>query len=52
MVKRLLKVGIVFTFIGVGLNLFGFFLSLMISDWGIVTNFYETFIYVSVIVAV
>ena len=48
----LLKCGIVVTAIGVGLNIWGFYLRLVISDWGVVTNFYETFIYVAAVVAV
>ena len=47
-----LKIGIAVTFLGVGLNTFGFYLRLTISDWGAVTNFYETFIYVAMVVAV
>ena len=50
--SKLLKTGIAVTTLGVLLNVFGFVLRLIISDWGAVTNFYETFIYVAVVVAI
>ncbi|TVR46902.1 MAG: hypothetical protein EA402_02115 [Planctomycetota bacterium] len=48
----LLYSGIAITVVGVILNAFGFYLRLTISSWGAVTNFYETFIYVAMVVAI
>jgi ABC-type transport system involved in cytochrome c biogenesis permease subunit len=48
----LAKIGVGVTILGMLLNCAGFGLRLSVSSWGAVTNFYETFIYVALIVAI